>query len=67
VSKTKDHPIIHIPSNRLEVTIHTDTVYEEYPMSRMSHCGTYPDKPHEVGIDDDVDGRGGKTGVPMAA
>ena len=67
MSKTKDHPIIHIPSNRLEVTVHTDTAYEEYPISQTNHCGTYPNEPHKVGIDEDVDGHGGKTGVPSIA
>src|SRR6267154_6553275 len=60
VSTTKDTSIVHIPSNRLEVTVHR--AYEEYPMSQMSR---YPssdaqvaDKtPHEIVLDDSVEGR----------
>jgi hypothetical protein len=38
--------------------------HEEYPMSQTNHYGSYPnsdaqptDKPHELGSDDDVEGR----------
>ncbi len=55
VSKIKDPSAIHLPSDRLEVTVHT--VYEEYPMSRMN---SYPDKSHEIGIDDKVEGLKGE-------
>ncbi len=61
VSKTRDPSVIHIPSNRLEVTVHTETAYEEYPMSQMKHYGSYPDKPHKISVDDNVKARGGKT------
>ncbi len=55
MSKIKDPSAIHLPSDRLEVTVHT--VYEEYPMSRMN---SYPDKSHEIGIDDKVEGLKGE-------
>jgi hypothetical protein len=61
VSKTRDPSVIHIPSNRLEVTVHTETAYEEYPMSQMKHYGSYHDKPRNISIDDNVKGREGKT------
>jgi hypothetical protein len=54
VSKTKDPSIIHIPSKRLEVAVHT--AYEEYSMSQMNHCDPYPDKPRELDVDDKVEG-----------
>lgn len=60
-STAKNSSIVHIPSNRLEVTVHK--AYEEYPMSPMN---SYPssdarlaDKPaRELGSDDNVEGRG---------
>jgi hypothetical protein len=62
VSHTKDSSVTHIPSNRLEVTVHT-TYPEEYSMSQTNNYGSYPssdaqfsDKPHELGSDDDVEG-----------
>ncbi|KAI0278575.1 hypothetical protein BGY98DRAFT_516292 [Russula aff. rugulosa BPL654] len=62
VSHTKDSSVAHIPSNRLEVTVHT-TYPEEYSMSQTNNYGSYPssdaqlsDKPHELGSDDDVEG-----------
>jgi len=54
VSKTKDPSAIQIPAERSEVTVHT--AYEAYPMSRMNHSGSYPDKPHELVIDNKVEG-----------
>jgi hypothetical protein len=46
----------------LDVTVHK--AYEEYPTSQMNSCGSNPssdaqlaDKPHELGLDDDVYGR----------
>ncbi|KAF8497438.1 hypothetical protein F5888DRAFT_1889571 [Russula emetica] len=64
VSHTKGSSVVHIPSNRLEVTVHT-SYHEEYPpMSQTNHHGSFPssdaqfaDKPHELGSDDDVEGR----------
>ncbi len=36
--------------------------YEEYPMSQMNHCGSYPSdgqladkQPYELGLDDNVE------------
>ncbi|KAI0278573.1 hypothetical protein BGY98DRAFT_516291 [Russula aff. rugulosa BPL654] len=62
VSHTKDSSVAHIPSNRLEVTVHT-THPEEYPMSQTNNYDSYhssdaqlTDKPHELGSDDDVEG-----------
>jgi hypothetical protein len=52
---------IHIPSNRVEVTVHK--AYEEYSMSQMNRSVSYPssdaqlaDKPPhaELGLDDNV-------------
>jgi len=56
---TKKPSVVHIPSNRLEVTVHR--AYEEYSMSQMNGCDSYPssdaqlaDKsPHE--LDDNID------------
>jgi hypothetical protein len=53
-----------VPSDQLEVTVHTDTACD-YPMSPMKHRGSYVDKPNEIDIDDDVEGREEKTGVPV--
>ncbi|KAF8497426.1 hypothetical protein F5888DRAFT_1803454 [Russula emetica] len=60
-SHTKDSSVVHIPSNRLEVTVHRS--YHEDPMSPTNHHGSYPrsdaqftDKPQELGSDDDVEG-----------
>jgi hypothetical protein len=52
VRRNKDTPVIH----RLEVMVQRDIAHEEYPMSQMNHCGSYPasDKPHKIGVDDDV-------------
>ena len=65
VTHTKDSTVAHIPSNRLEVAVHSS--YHEYPMSQTNHYGLYPnldvqltDKPHELGSDDDVEGRNEK-------
>jgi len=62
VSHTKDASVVHIPSNRLEVTVHR-SYHEEYPMSPTNHHGSYPrsdaqftDKLQELGLDDDVEG-----------
>ena len=60
VSNIKDPSIVHIPSNRLEVSVHK--AYEEYPMSAVNLSDSYPssdaqlaDKPrHELGLSDDV-------------
>ena len=47
VSSAKDSSIVHIPGNRLEVSVHK--AYEEYPMSTLN------DKPpRELGSDDNV-------------
>ena len=63
VSHTRDSSVVHIPSNRLEVTVHR-THHEEYPMSQMNHYGPYlnsdahlTDTSHELGSDDNVQGR----------
>ena len=53
-SRTKNPSVVRIPSNRLEVSVHT--TYEGYPMSPMNHCGPIPDKPRELDIDDKVKG-----------
>ncbi len=52
VARNKGTSVIH----RLEVTVQRDTAHEEYPMSQMNHCGSYPasDEPHKIGADDDV-------------
>jgi hypothetical protein len=60
VSNNKDSSIVHIASNRLEVSVHK--AYEEYPMAPMNSSGSYPssdaqlaDKPRrELGLHDDV-------------
>ena len=62
VSHNKDSSVVNMSSNRLEVTVHK--VYrEEYPMSQTNHNGSYPspdaqstDKPHELGLDENVEG-----------
>lgn len=62
-SSTKNSTIVHIPSNRLEVTVHS--AYEEYSMSQMNGCDSYPspdaqlaDKsPHEFSLDDNIEDR----------
>ncbi|KAF8492837.1 hypothetical protein F5888DRAFT_880217 [Russula emetica] len=62
VSSTAKGSPIHIPPNRLEVAVHR--AYDEYPMSQMNNCGSYPssdtqlaDKPpHELCLDDNVEG-----------
>ena len=36
VSRTKDSSVVHIPSNRLEVTVHR-VHHEDYPMSQTNH------------------------------
>ncbi|KAI0281025.1 hypothetical protein BGY98DRAFT_960589 [Russula aff. rugulosa BPL654] len=43
-STNKDTPVVHITSDRLEVSVHTS--YEEHPMSQLA------DKPHELGSED---------------
>ncbi|KAN0111509.1 hypothetical protein V8E52_008532 [Russula decolorans] len=60
VSKTKNPQasVVRIPSNRLEVSVHT--TYEEYAMSPMKHCGPNPDKPRELDIDYKVEGYEGR-------
>ncbi len=64
-SNNKDTSIVHIPSNRLEVTVHK--AYDEYPMSQANHYGSYrssdtqlPDNSHELGSDENVEGREGE-------
>lgn len=56
-SGTKNSSIVHIPSNRLEVTVHRD--YEEYPMSQMNRYhledAQMTDKTLELGSDDKVE------------
>ncbi len=64
VSRTKDSSTV-APSDHLAVTVHTDTACD-YPMSKMNHRGSYPDKPHEIDIDDDVEGCEEIIGVPVA-
>ncbi|KAF8497395.1 hypothetical protein F5888DRAFT_279971 [Russula emetica] len=66
VSHTKDSLVVHIPSNQLEVAVHR-AYHEEYPMSQTNHYGSYlssdaqlTDKPHELGSDDNVEGRDNK-------
>lgn len=52
-----------MPSNRVEVTVHK--AYEEYPLSQMNGCGSYPSSdpqlaekpPHELDLEDNVEGR----------
>lgn len=58
---SKHSPFVHVPSGRLEVTVHK--AYEEHAMSRADHFSTsYPssdgplhDKPHEISFDDNMD------------
>ena len=52
VSTNKDTAVVHIPSDRLEVSMHT--THEEHPMSHLA------DKPHELGFGDDVEDQEGK-------
>jgi hypothetical protein len=66
LSNNKDTSIVHIPSNRLEVTVHK--AYDEYPMSQTNHYGSYPssdtqlpNKSHELGSDENVEGGEGKS------
>ncbi|KAF8499722.1 hypothetical protein F5888DRAFT_105780 [Russula emetica] len=47
VSTNKDTAVVHIPSDRLEVSVHT--AYEEHPISKLA------DKPHELGFEDNTD------------
>jgi hypothetical protein len=59
-SGAKNSAIVHIPTNRLEVTVHKD--YEEYSMSQMnrypsSDAQLFDKTPHELGLDDNVEGR----------
>ncbi len=60
---SKHSPVVHVPSSRLEVTVHS--AYEEHA---MKHFGTqytssdgqlHDNKPHEISFDDNVD-RAGK-------
>jgi hypothetical protein len=55
VSTNKDTAVVHIPSDRLEVSVHT--TYEEHPMSHLA------DKPHELGFEDSVEDREGNKRV----
>ena len=57
---TSHSSIVHIPSNWLEVIIHT--AYEEYPMSQPNHFASclgsdtqLTDKPHELCFNDNVE------------
>lgn len=61
VSGTNESSIVHIPSNRLEVTVHK--AYEEYPMSDINRYGSHTssdaqlaNKPPRagLGVDDNV-------------
>ncbi len=62
----KHSPFIHVPSTRLEVTVHK--AYEEHAMTDTNHFSTsYPgsegqlhDKPHELNFDDNVEDRAEK-------
>jgi len=61
VSHTKDSSVVHIPSNQLEVTVHR-AYHGEYPMSQTNHYSSYvssdaqlTDKPHELGLGDNVE------------
>ncbi|KAF8499724.1 hypothetical protein F5888DRAFT_105756 [Russula emetica] len=47
VSTNKDTAVVHIPLDRLEVSVRT--AYEEHPMSKLA------DKPHELGVQDNTD------------
>ena len=59
---SKQSPFVHVPSGRLEVTVHK--AYEEHAMSHADHFSTsYPssngqlhDKPHDISFDDNMDG-----------
>ena len=62
---TKESSLVHMPSNRLEVTVHR-AFHGEYPhpMSQTNHYGSYlssdaqlTDKPHELGLGDNVEAR----------
>lgn len=60
---SQDSSVVHIPSNRLEVTVHRAN-HGEHPMSQTNHYYSYPrsdvqptDKPHESGLDENVEGR----------
>jgi hypothetical protein len=46
VSTYKDAAVVHIPIDRLEVSVHTNTTNEEHAMSKPA------DKPHELGFED---------------
>jgi len=67
VLHTKNSSVVHIPSNRLEVTVQK-AYHEEYPMSQTNHYGAYypssdaqsNDKPHELGSDGNVEGHDAK-------
>jgi hypothetical protein len=62
----KHSPFVHVPSSRLEVTVHK--AYEEHAMTDTNHFSTsYPgsdgqlhDKPHELSFDDNVEDRAEK-------
>jgi hypothetical protein len=65
LSNTKHSSVVHMPSDQSEVTVHT--AHEEYLMSQTNHCASYPssdaqptDKPYELVIGDNVEGREGK-------
>ena len=61
---SKHSPFVHVPSGRLEVTVHK--AYEEHSMTPIDHFSTsYPGsdgplhgKPHEISFDDNMDVRG---------
>lgn len=63
VSNNKMPSIVHIPSNRVEVTVHR--AFEEYPMSPMNGSDSYPssnaqlaDKlPHDLDLEDNIEDR----------
>ena len=44
VSSTKKSSVVHVPSNRLEETVHK--VHEEFPLSQMNRCGSIPAEMH---------------------
>ncbi|KAF8501081.1 hypothetical protein F5888DRAFT_1333173 [Russula emetica] len=60
-NSSKHSPFVHVPSSRLEVTVHK--AYEEHAMSHTDHFSTsYPgsdgplhDKPHEISFGDNTD------------
>ena len=61
-NNSKDSPFVHVPSSRLEVTVHK--AYEEHAMSHARHLTSYPgpgsdeqlhDKPHEISFEDNMD------------